>query len=97
MGTPTFEGDVRSILQEDFSHLEQPKLRDLQQRVAHAFLVKSRMGFAFQKLLENHKLAVVFGRRPGAFQNRERLDEYERNYHKLLITQTKNMENMDER
>lgn len=77
VGSPTFKGDVCPIVQEEFSRLDQPKLSDLQQRVAHAFLVKSRLGLAFQQLLENQKFALIFGRRPGAFTNRERMDEYE--------------------
>lgn len=78
MGSLTFKGDICPIVQKDFSRLDQTKLSDLQQGVAHAFVVKSRLGFAFQQLLENQKFALVFGRRPGAFTNGERLDEYER-------------------
>ena len=57
----TFKVEVGSIPQEHGGCARQPQLGHLQQGVAHAFLVKWRVGFSLQQLGENKDAALLAG------------------------------------
>lgn len=62
LGLPlTFKVEVGPIAQENIGCLGQSQLGHLQQGIAHAFLVKRRVGLSLQQLSENENPALLTG------------------------------------
>lgn len=55
----TFEAEVGAELQEDFHGGDEPQLGDLQQGIAHAFLVEGGVGLPLQNSPHSRELAPV--------------------------------------